>query len=86
VLRAIVGDQTAQTVISASRERLLTRVAALLDDEAQRYLARLAEAGVADDASAVADRLRSAVAEVEAARRAARLTDGAALVLPGTPS
>ncbi|PZM95046.1 MAG: ABC transporter [Actinobacteria bacterium] len=86
VLEAIFGDQAVRTLISAARDRLLARVGALLDEEANRYLAQLATAGVSDGAPGPADRLRSAVAEVEAARNAARLTEGTAFTLPGTPS
>jgi hypothetical protein len=70
VLEAIFGDQAVRALADRARQDLLARVRTLLDDEAARYLGRLADTGV--DAVA-ADRLRRAAAAVRSARAAAPL-------------
>lgn len=73
VLEAIFGDQAMRTLAARARDDLLTRAEGLLDAEAARYLDLLAGTGVH---SGPADRLRTAVAEVEAARSRAALSTG----------
>lgn len=65
VLEAIFGDQAMRTLATRVRDDLLAAVDGLLDAEAGRYLDRLAGTGVRSDP---ADQLRTAGAEVEAAR------------------
>ncbi|MEV1288355.1 GTPase domain-containing protein [Micromonospora sp. NPDC049679] len=93
VLEAIFGDQAIRNLANKSREGLITRVNALLDEEAARYTARIEAVGVApaDDGDTAVqagpgDGLRVAAAEVEAARAEAHLTDGTRLALPGASS
>jgi hypothetical protein len=80
VLQAIFGDQAVRTLAAKAREDLLDRVERLLDDEAGRYLARIAAAEVGDGPG---ERLRAAAVVVERARNQAGLSDGAPLTLPG---
>jgi hypothetical protein len=80
VLQAIFGDQAVRTLAAKAREDLLDRVERLLDDEAGRFLARIAAAEVGDGPG---ERLRTAAVAVERARNHARLSDGAPLNLPG---
>jgi len=64
VLEAIFGDQAVRELAERARRRLLELVDGLLDHEAQRFTAVLAQQGIDPDAPAA---LRSAA---EAARRA----------------
>jgi len=66
VLQAIFGDQAVRTLAARARTDLLTRVDALLAEEAARYTALTA---VAAEAGPTAERLRAAAAEVAAAHR-----------------
>jgi len=79
ILEAIFGDQAVRTLAERARADLLERVGALLTEEAGRFEAVLAEAGVEPDA---ADRLRRAGLATEAARVVAPLPQGAALPKP----
>jgi hypothetical protein len=79
VLEAIFGDQAVRALATSARADLLERVHRLLDGEAARYRAVLAGAGVDPDA---AGRLRTAVDDVEAARRAAGLPAAGTLPAP----
>ncbi|MFI7025367.1 ABC transporter [Micromonospora sp. NPDC049900] len=65
VLQAIFGDQAVRTLAAKSREDLLDRVRALLDEEAARYLDRTDQARPSARHAAA---LREATAQVEAAR------------------
>jgi energy-coupling factor transporter ATP-binding protein EcfA2 len=71
VLQAIFGDQAVRTLAARARADLLERTADLFDTEAERYLARIAAAGL--DAEP-AEGLRRAGDAVERARRLVRLT------------
>ncbi|WJK33449.1 ABC transporter [Solwaraspora sp. WMMA2065] len=87
VLEAIFGDQAIRNLANRSREGLLRRIRALLDEEAGRYLRLIEAAGVppqAVDATATppGDRLRAAAVEVEQARAAAGLSSGTPYRLP----
>jgi energy-coupling factor transporter ATP-binding protein EcfA2 len=93
VLEAIFGDQAVRTLAARARRDLLTRVEALLDEEAARYLARIEVAGVSagpPEAAGVGvdpgERLRLAGETVERARIRAALTERARLPLPGAQS
>jgi hypothetical protein len=79
VLEAIFGDQAIRTLADKARQDLLSRIHALLDEEAGRFLSVLDNAGIDPTA---ADRLRRAAAGTEAARAAAPLPEGAALPQP----
>jgi hypothetical protein len=68
VLEAIFGDQAVRTLAERARQRLLELVGGLLDDEAGRFRAVLAEQGV-DPAAPAA--LRAAATDVAQARAAA---------------
>ncbi|AVT40104.1 ABC transporter [Plantactinospora sp. BB1] len=74
VLEAIFGDQAIRTLATRARADLLGMVDRLFDEEAARYLARTAAAGV--DA-AHGDQLREAARLVDAARGDAGETAGA---------
>jgi hypothetical protein len=65
VLEAIFGDQAVRQLADQARVDLLARCRALLQEELDRYLARLRDSGVDPEAPA---RLRQAAAAVEAAR------------------
>jgi hypothetical protein len=65
VLEAVFGDEAVRRLAAAARRDLLVHVSALLDEEAGRFHAVLAETGV--DAG-TGDRLRAAAAAVGAAR------------------
>ncbi|GAB3819213.1 dynamin family protein [Micromonospora zhanjiangensis] len=80
VLQAIFGDQAVRTLAAKAREDLLRRVDGLLDEEAERYLARIAAAEVG---AGPGERLRAAAVAVEQARNHARLRDDVPLRLPG---
>ncbi|MDG4762922.1 ABC transporter [Solwaraspora sp. WMMD406] len=89
VLEAIFGDQAIRSLANRSRDGLLQRIRALLDEEAGRYLQRISAAGIAPEAISSGltdpgDRLRAAAEQVEQARTAAGLTSGTPYRLPGT--
>jgi hypothetical protein len=63
VLEAIFGDDAVRRLASRAREDLLSRVDGLLDEEAQRFHAALAESGVDQEAGR---KLRAAAATVAA--------------------
>ncbi|MET8282284.1 ABC transporter [Micromonospora sp. NPDC005174] len=65
VLQAIFGDQAVRTLAAKARVDLLARVRTLLDAEADRFLARTADARPAD---AAGEALRRAAGRVELAR------------------
>ncbi|MEJ3743415.1 ABC transporter [Actinomycetes bacterium KLBMP 9797] len=79
VLEAIFGDQAIRALAAKAREDLLARAGALLEEEAGRYLDRIAAVGIASDPGAA---LREAATAVEHTRIIADLTRGAALALP----
>ncbi|MGX7677090.1 ABC transporter [Plantactinospora sp. DSM 117369] len=74
VLEAIFGDQATRNLATRARAELLGMVDRLFDEEAARYLARTATAGV--DAGH-GDQLREAARLVDAARAGAAETAGA---------
>jgi hypothetical protein len=78
VLEAIFGDQAVRQLAEEARHRLLVRVAEVLDGEAGRFRAVLAEQGVDYDAPAA---LRHAADRVRAARAGAALRPS-----PGSPA
>ncbi|MFG1880984.1 ABC transporter [Micromonospora sp. NPDC049102] len=65
VLQAIFGDQAVRTLAAKARVDLLARVRTLLDAEADRFLARTADARPAE---AAGEALRQAAGRVELAR------------------
>ncbi|GAB3949140.1 hypothetical protein GCM10027614_47410 [Micromonospora vulcania] len=73
VLQAIFGDQAVRTLAAKARVDLLARVRTLLDAEADRFLARTADARTTTDAGAG---LREAAGRVELARHRSGLTTG----------
>nr|WP_296069928.1 ABC transporter [uncultured Actinoplanes sp.] len=74
VLEAVFGDQAIRTLATQAREDLLMRTGELLDQEAARFTDRTAAVGLAEDPGAD---LRTAAAEVEAARIELALTGSA---------
>jgi hypothetical protein len=79
VLQAIFGDQAMRTLADKARGDLLTRIRALLDEEAGRYLRRTEPARAAADA---AEALRAAADRVEVARQHGGLTQAADTPVP----
>ncbi|MFI7606989.1 ABC transporter [Micromonospora sp. NPDC049366] len=73
VLQAIFGDQAVRTLANKARADLLDRVRALLDEEAERYLART---GAARPGPETTDTLRQAADRVETARHRSGLAAG----------
>lgn len=98
VLEAVFGDQAIRTLANRSRDNLLARIRALLDEEAARYAARITATGIdlAGDRSAaegptedrdatgtgLGSRLRVAAEDVERARTGVGLTPVTAYILP----
>ncbi|HEV7897004.1 MAG TPA: GTPase domain-containing protein [Planosporangium sp.] len=79
VLEAIFGDQAIRKLADNARRDLLTRMHALLGEEADRFLSVLDNAGIDPTA---ADRLRRAAVTTEAARAATPLPGGPGLPQP----
>ncbi|MFF5172480.1 ABC transporter [Micromonospora sp. NPDC000089] len=79
VLQAIFGDQAVRTLANKARADLLERVGVLLDEEAERYLARTAAARPGADGGG---ELRRAAARVEVARHRSGLADDHGRSLP----
>jgi hypothetical protein len=71
VLEAVFGDQAIRTMATRARTELLIRVSVLLDNEADRYSARTAAAGLEVEPGT---ELRQAAADVERARGELALT------------
>jgi hypothetical protein len=67
LLEAVFGDQALRTLAERARRKLETRVRALLDEEANRYLDLLASLGIDPGA---AERLRDAARGVDDLRYA----------------
>ncbi|MFC0005140.1 GTPase family protein [Micromonospora siamensis] len=80
VLQAIFGDQAVRNLAAKAREDLLDRVRGLLDSEAERFLARTADARPAADTG---DALRRAAGRVEVARHRSGLSRPGGPILPG---
>ncbi|SCE86271.1 GTPase domain-containing protein [Micromonospora mirobrigensis] len=80
VLQAIFGDQAVRNLAAKAREDLLDRVRGLLDSEAERFLARTADARPATDTG---DALRRAAGRVEVARHRSGLSRPGGPALPG---
>ncbi|WP_262283544.1 GTPase domain-containing protein [Micromonospora sp. MA102] len=79
VLQAIFGDQAVRNLASKARVDLLDRIGALLTEEADRFLARTADARPAKDTGAA---LRRSAREVEKARHRAGLSGTSGATLP----
>ncbi|MEU1687167.1 GTPase domain-containing protein [Micromonospora sp. NPDC005707] len=79
VLQAIFGDQAVRNLASKARVDLLDRIGALLTEEADRFLARTAEARPAGETGAA---LRRSAGEVEKARHRADLSGTPGPTLP----
>lgn len=87
VLEAIFGDQAIRSLANRSRDGLLRRIRALLDEEADRYLRLIDAAGIPRESVSpgnepYGDGLRAAAVEVEQARADAGLSSGSPYHLP----
>jgi hypothetical protein len=83
VLEAVFGDQAIRTLARKARDDLLSRVDAVLDAEAGRFLRMLPTLGLD---LPPAQRLRETAEQVERARRKAALTAGAGPVELALPA
>ena len=83
-----VGDQAIRSLANRSRDGLLQRIRALLDEEADRYLRLIDAAGIARESVSpgnepYGDQLRAAAVDVEQARAEAGLSSDTPYQLPG---